>query len=103
MKHTIDFNEYLDAQARAYEIGKAEGIEQANAPRACCGDFDSCCSPCVPRAEHFKGQRDQLIRVFATTEFRETEFRQPNDYGVRPADVAKISALCKNIRSGGAS
>lgn len=100
MKPTINFNEHLDAQARAYEIGKAEGIEQATAPRACCGTFESCATPCSARANHFKEQRDQLVRLFATTEFRETEFRQPNDYGVRPADIAKISAACQAIRSG---
>ena len=104
MKHTIDFNEHLDAQARAYEIGKAEGFEQAkvNAKtgKPCCGNFESCCTPCVPRAEHFKGQRDQLMDVFARTEFREAESRYSSDYGVKPADIARISSLCKAIRNG---
>lgn len=98
MKPTIDFNEHLDAQARAYEIGKAEGIEQANAPRACCGSFESCSTPCVPRAEHFREQRDQLIAAFDRAEFRERPAAL--DYGVKPADIAHISSLCKRIRSG---
>ena len=100
MKTFIDFSEHLDAQARAYVIGKAEGIEQANAPAACCGNFESCSTPCVPRAEHFKDQRDQLIAAFDRAEFRESQFTRPGDYGVYPADIAKISSLCKNIRSG---
>lgn len=98
MKPTIDFNEHLDAQARAYEIGKAEGIaQQANACTACCGNFESCSTPCVPRAEHFKEQRDQLIAAFEQAEFR----RRPAalDYGVYPADIARITKICKNIRS----
>ena len=98
MKTSIDFNEHLDAQARAYEIGKAEGIEQETAPRPCCGSFESCSTPCVPRAEHFREQRDQLVDEFNRTGFR----TRPDalDYGVNAEDVLRISSLCKRIRIG---
>lgn len=64
MKHTIDFNEHLDAQARAYEIGKAEGIELANAPKVCCGKFNQCSAPCGPRADFWEKTANDMVKIY---------------------------------------
>lgn len=32
-------------------------------PKVCCGEFETCRSMCVPRASHFKWQRDELLEA----------------------------------------